>query len=181
MSGANIQSSEAIRTFRSNFVKFSASAQQAVDSARSEVSSVADWLIREKSVYWERELRRREDAVERARGEYIRANQEDKYHRKTSSVLEKKALDRAILRKKDAEEKIEAVKKWSRVLQEKSSNLLQPCAALSTTLCALTPQALARLDLMLESLEAYHRASLPAGTVATVAQPASKENSGAEA
>ena len=58
---------------------------------------------------------------------------------------------------KEAEEKLRAVKKWALAIEHKAAKAMGPCTALSSTLSKLTPQALARLDQMLDSLDDYLR------------------------
>ena len=70
---------------------------------------------------------------------------------------EKKALDRALRLKAEAEEKLRAVKKWAMTIENRAAKALGPCVALSSLLSTLTPKALARLDQMLDSLDDYLR------------------------
>ncbi len=87
--------------------------------------------------------------------------QGDKYHAKVSGVDERKALERAQRMKREAEDKIEKVKRWSWAIDQKAGKLLQPCSTFSSHLERVTPQALGRLDHMLDRLDDYLR---PAGS-----------------
>ena len=93
----------------------------------------------------------------KARREYVQARHGSEVTRKQSCVDEKKALDRALRLKEEAEEKLRAVKKWILTIDNKAGKALGPCAALSSTLSRLTPKALVRLDQMLDSLDDYLR------------------------
>lgn len=159
MSTAHIQSPGILKKFREQFVKFASESQQALASVNGDVSRVSDWLRREQGAYWKAELRRREDLVQQARLEYLRAIQGDKVHAKVSGVDERKLLERAQRRKREAEEKIELVKRWSWTIDQKAGKLLQPCSSFATLLDQMTPQALGSLDRMLDHLDEYLRPS----------------------
>ena len=150
MPTAHIQSPDVIRKFREQFVKFDNECQQALAAVRGDVSRVGEWLRREQVAHWKFELRRREEAVQQARLDYLRAVQGDKYHAKVSGVDERKELERAQRMKREAEEKIEKVKRWCWTIDQKAGKLLQPCSTFSAHLERVTPQALGRLDLLLD-------------------------------
>lgn len=154
---ANISSPDVIRRFRGHFVKFDETCRNALEGVRSDVGRIQDWLRREQAVHWKHQLRKREDLVERARREYIQARHGSGPMRKQSCVDEKKALDRALKLKEEAEEKLRAVKKWTMTIDHKAAKALGPCVALSSTLSKLTPKALARLDQMMDNLDDYLR------------------------
>ena len=154
---ANIDSPDVVKRFRSHFVKFAEECQRALDGAHADVNRVREWLAREQAPYWKHELAKCEEQVEHARREYSRARLADTATRKNSCVDEKKALDRAIRRRTEAEEKLQAVKKWLPTIEREAAKALGPCASLKSLLRLLVPQALARLDQMLDSLDEYLR------------------------
>jgi len=154
---ANINSPEVIKRFRSRFVGFDGECRQALTGVRTDVRKVLDWLKREQAPSWRQQLRKREELAEKARREYTSALHGRKYARKESCVDEKKALDKALRHKAEAEERIRAVKKWAMAIDQKADKLAQPCVTLSALLQRLTPKALARLDKMLDSLDEYLR------------------------
>jgi len=158
---AHIDSPEVIRRFRVQLVRFGERCRSALEETYSDVRMVRGWLQREMHAHWKRQLQRRQEAMEKARREYAEARQGNRYMGKTSAVDEKKALDRAIRLKEDAELKLRAVKKWSLLLEQEIGKRLQPCRSLDARLDTLIPQALARLDGMLDSLDAYFHRTLP--------------------
>lgn len=159
MATAHIDSPDVLKTFRERFVKFDAECRQALAAVSGDVNQVGEWLRREQLAHWKRELQRREEKVLQARLDYIRATQEDKYHRKVSGVDEKKALEKAMRLKQEAEQKIDKVKRWILTLDQKTSKLLLPCSSFSSHLERTTPVALGRLDRLLDKLDDYLRPS----------------------
>jgi len=154
---ANIQSPEVIKRFRASFIKFAEEGRRAVEDIQRDVSRVQQWLDREQSAHWKRELRRREEIVQRARGEYTRARAEQGPLRKRSCVDEKKALDRALRLHEEAEQKLRTVKKTLLTLEQRTTKALGPVTGFSSMLVTNAPKALARLDSMLDKLDEYLR------------------------
>jgi len=162
---ADISSPEVIRQFRHNFVEFDAACREALEGIKADIHKVQEWLKHEQLSHWKQQLRKREEAAEQAKREYARARAGDKYVGQRSSVDEQKALQKALRRKAETEEKIRAVKRWILKIEQEVRERTRPCASLSSLLDTLTPKALARLDQMLDSLDDYLRpsASGPAG------------------
>jgi len=162
-SSANINSPEIIKRLRGRFVDFDSKCRQALTGVHADVRRLLEWLKREQGPYWRQQFRRREEAAEKARREYASALHGRKHTRKVSVVDEKKALDRAMRLKEEAEEKLKAVRKWVLAIEHRADKLRQPCITFSSLLASLTPRALARLDQMLDSLDEYLRPDGPAG------------------
>jgi hypothetical protein len=158
---ANINSPDVIRRFRSQFVTFDTDCRRALEGTRSDVARIQEWLRREQLTYWKRELRKREELAVQARSDYLSALHNDGFVGKQSSADEKKALDRALRLKAEAEEKLRAVKSWLLHIEREVANVSGACLSLSAMLDTATPQALARLDQMLDRLDDYLRATGP--------------------
>ncbi|MBM4047459.1 MAG: hypothetical protein FJ279_20325 [Planctomycetes bacterium] len=154
---ARIESPEVIQQFRNHFVDFDRVCRQAVSEAQGDIQNTSEWLQREQLFYWKRELRKRDEAFQKARLEYERARRETLHSGRSTAVDAKVAFEKARRLKEEAETKLQAVKKWTVLLEHSAHEFIGPCLALSTQLGALTPRALARLDKMVQSLEAYLR------------------------
>jgi hypothetical protein len=154
---ANIQSPDVIKRFRARFIKFIEEARRAVEDIQRDISKVQQWLGHEQLAYWKRELRKREETAERARREYTRARTERGPLRKRSCVDEKKAFDKARRLHEEAERKLGTVKKTLLTIEQRTAKAIGPCLALSSMLAAQAPQAVLRLDSMLDKLDDYLR------------------------
>ena len=164
MGSARIDSPEVIKEFRAQFLKFDTRCRQAVTGAKSDIHRVVQWLQHDQASYWKHELRRREDEVVRARGEFIIAREGAQHAGKPSYVDEQRTLRRAEAKREEAHRKLAAVKKWATLLEQRAEKLLGPVNQLSSTLDLTTPQAVARLDGMIVNLEEYLRQNAPGGT-----------------
>ena len=160
MAHANIHSPEVIKTFRNDYVRFDEDCRQALTGVRSDCHRVTQWLQQEQ-IRWKQELRKSEDLVQAAKSAYLLARFGAEAYRKTQYVDELKVLHRAEARKAEADRKLAAIKKWGPLLSSQTQKLMGPIDALSATLDSGTPRALAKLDLLVRSLEEYLR---PTGT-----------------
>jgi len=156
---ARIDSPEVIRRFRSHFVVFEETCREALAQVQWDIQKASDWVGREQLRYWKRQLRKRAEAHHLARLAYQRARHDARQSSHSTSVDAKVAFKKAERLKEEAEEKMRAVKKWMTVLEHSATDLLSPCLSLSAKMEALAPRALARLDRMADSLDAYFSAS----------------------
>lgn len=159
---ANIDSPEVIRRFRVQMVRFKETCRQSLEETFANARNVEAWLQREVGPYWRQQLRRRQEKVEEARRAYAQATWSRETLGKPSVMDEKKALNRAIRLREEAEDKLRVVKRCNMLMESKIGKRLQPCRSLGQELDMLMPQALARLDQMLDSLDVYFHRSPPA-------------------
>lgn len=154
---ARIEGPEVIQEFRRRFLEFADVCRNALASLDSDVRSTATWLKTDRVTYWKMQHRKREEAYNLALNEYNRARDSTSAMGKASTIDEKKAMERAKRAKEEAEERLQAVGHWTRLLEHQVEKLSGPCASLSILLSSLTPRAVARLDQMLDALDEYFR------------------------
>lgn len=162
-SPANIESPEVLRQLRAHFVKFTERCTAALGDTYADVRKVEGWLQREIHPYWRRQLQRRHERVEQAKREYAEAVWASKNAGKPSPVDEKKALNKAIRAKEEAESKLQRIKQWSSIMDREIGKRLQPCRSLGALIDTLGPKGLARIDQMMDQLDLYFRRSPGAG------------------
>jgi hypothetical protein len=158
---ANIDSPDVLKEFRSELIKFEGSCRQAVFGVRSDLNRALQWLQHDQLSHWKEELRKSNELVLQTRSQYILARHGADALRKPSYVEEAKALRKAEMRKDEAERKIMMVKKWAATLEQQGEKLMGPINQLSISLDTSFPQALARLEIMIRSLEDYFRDHTP--------------------
>jgi hypothetical protein len=173
MSSANVRSIHSLHEFRAALVTFREDSNQALAAVEVEIRRMIDWLTHDQLKYWQVESRRREDAVGEARADLNRCLMSTASEGVPSCSDQKKALEKAKRRLTEAQEKLEKVKQWSRVVEQEVSEYRGPAQSLNNLLDAGVPQGLALLDRKIAMLEAYADL-LPGGQPSTVAsQPAS--------
>ena len=157
-SPAHISSPEIIKRFRARFVEFDTDCRRALEGSRGDVARIEHWLRQEQASYWKRQLRQREEMVEKAKRDYLSARYNDGgFQGRKSAVDEKKILDRALRLREEAEAKIQAVKRWVMTIDKQVADFSGACLSLASLLDATTPRTLARLDEMLDGLDTYMR------------------------
>jgi hypothetical protein len=118
-----------------------------------------EWLRHDQLQHWKLELKKSEELLLQAKNDYQMARYGAESMRKPSYVDEEKALRKAQRRKEEAERKLEAVRKWTLVLEQQALKLMGPVNNFAGSLDATAPLARSRLDRMVQSLEEYLRES----------------------
>jgi hypothetical protein len=156
---ANIESPEVIKELRNRFVTFDQTCRNALMGCSADVHGTREWLRTEQRLSLKVQLRKCEEALVTAKREYEQARWAADKGGRSSGVEEMRALEKARQRKEEVERKVAAVSKWSAVLDQTVTKMMGPCNALTILLDQRTPQAMARLDQMLDRLEEYFRPS----------------------
>src|SRR5262245_63683686 len=155
---ARIDSADVIRQLRIQYSKFDQAARNALMGCSSDVSLTADWLRGEQQLHWKHLRRRCEEDVNRARSELSQAEwKSSRGDTRSSCIEEQRALRRAKERLEEAERGQAATARWAVMLDQKVRKMLAPVNSLSILLDTRTPQVMARLDVMIQGLEAYFR------------------------
>jgi len=154
---ARIESPEVIKELRNRFVILDQACRSLLMSCYADVQDARQQLRTERPLYWKHEVRRREEALAAAKQELARARMAAERGVRFAGVDEQRAVDRAKQRLEEAERKLQAVGRWAVLLDQKADKLLGPVNALLILLDQQTPQAMSRLDLMLDHLEEYFR------------------------
>jgi hypothetical protein len=150
---ARIDSPDLIKDFRNRFIVFDSECKRALDGIRSDVTRTVAWLKSEQTSYWKQQYRKREEMLRRAKEAYRQA----RFGNDRSCIDEQKAVKKAERMRDEAEQKIRLVRKWIQQIESKSGPMLGPCMRLSSQLADLAPKGVARLDTMIDSLDAYFR------------------------
>jgi hypothetical protein len=111
--------------------------------------------------FWQTQIRKREDAVTNAKAEFERCRMQSFGDRVPDCTDQKVALKKAQMRLEVAQDKLKAVKKWSRVLDEEVEEYRGQSQLLVDMLSGDMPKALAELDRLLTALEAYIGVTAP--------------------
>jgi hypothetical protein len=154
--GARVESIDALKHFRAALFKFQESANTALGDCESDLHSTMNWLENEQYTYWQGQIRKRHEIVERCK-EAVRMKKlfKDSTGRSQSAVEEEKALMIAQRRKEEAETKFANVKKYTRVLQKEFESYKGSVQRFATTVQSDIPVAAATLDTLVQTLEQY--------------------------
>jgi hypothetical protein len=162
MSGqfAHVTSIEALRDFRADLCTFTERAQDGLASVQMEAQRVLDW-IGDQEKYWQRELRRWDEAVNQARAELARRKMIRIGDRAPDTTEQEDILRAALRRLDEAEEKLHKTRRSLPAFRRALDEYQGPARQLAGFLEGEQPRALALLQQKIDALEAYARVSAP--------------------
>ena len=157
---ARVSSIDALKQFKQALAEFRTIATTALDEAQADVQRTAWWIEHDQLSHWQIQLRKRATKLAQAKSELFRA-QVASPDQRVSATLERKAVEKAEALVEEAESKIAAVKRWGRVLEREILLYRGQCQQLARAIEGDLPQALLRLDRMVEALEKYVQLTAP--------------------
>lgn len=151
---ARITSVDALSAARAAFVKFKAEATAALIESEAELQRTLLWLRHDQTAYWQRQIRSRQELLTRAKTDLYRKQvAQDRDIR--IGVDQKKAVEKAKRDLDAAEQKLAAVRRWIGILDKELVLYRGECQGLSTMLEGGMPEAIARVDAMMDAVAAY--------------------------
>jgi hypothetical protein len=150
---ARISSVEAIESFRAKLIVFLGHARPVLEEVGNELTRTQNWLQNDQRRLWETELRRRERRLEEAKQELFNATLSPL--QSGSSALNHMAVQRAQRAVREAETKLGILKKWDSELENRAAPLKKQTEQLHGFLATDMVRAVAYLDQILGTLEAY--------------------------
>ncbi len=149
---ANITSSEAIAAFRAALIVFLSKVRPLLEETSGEIVRTRQWVEEDQRRHWDNQFRIRSRKLEEARAELFTATLSKLQE---ASSLHHMAVQRADRAVRECETKRAVLKKWSRDLGDKTDPLVKQTSQFETFLTAELPRAIAYLDRVIESIEAY--------------------------
>jgi hypothetical protein len=156
---AQISSIEAIEAFRADLIVFLDQMRPVLDEVSGEVVRMRFWLENEGREFWENQLRRRRRKLEEAQAALFNARISTL---QDSSILQHMQAQKAQRAVDEAEQKIAAIKKWGRELENLTEPMLKQVGQLQGFLSADMARGVAALTQIIQALEAYRKVAAPA-------------------
>jgi hypothetical protein len=178
MSEARVENIEALKAFKRALWRFAEIANAALADAEADALHTHRWLESEQRQYWTSNVRKSQELVQRC-AEAVRHKKifKDASGRQQSAVEEEKALAKAKRMLEHAEQKLENVRRYTPRLERETLLYKGQVQRLSTFVAGEIPAAAAKLDKMVEQLEAYvNLAAADAGTGNAMNLPAESES-----
>jgi len=157
---AQVTSVEAIESFRAGLILFLSKVRPTLEEVSDEVLRLQSWLQNDQRRRWETELRRRGRQLEEARQELFNATLS---HLEQATALQHMAVQRAQRAVREAEDKLDTLKKWERALDDRTAPLIKQIEEFHGFLTIDMGKAVAQLVQIVKALDAYTRAGGPAG------------------
>jgi hypothetical protein len=172
MSGqAQITSSAALEAFRSDLIVYLAQMAPVLDEAGGEVVRLRGWLQNEQRDYWENQARRRRRKLEEAQAELFNARLSTLQNSSIVQHMEAQKAKRAV---EEAEQKLAAIKKWERELDNLAEPQLKQIDQLRGYLTTDMNKAVAFLTQVTQAVAAY--AAVPTPSAPAPPVPETKQS-----
>ncbi|MBN2129001.1 MAG: hypothetical protein JW741_05865 [Sedimentisphaerales bacterium] len=154
---AQISSIATLKHLRACLTRFSETAAGALEETSSDIQRTVHWLRESQYGYWKNQTQKRQEQFAQAKLALTRKEIFDRQiaGNPASCVDERKALKRAERRLQEAQQKWRQVKIWVRQIEREMSDYKGAVQGLVSDVEVRIPNARARLDRMIDSLEAY--------------------------
>ena len=170
---AQVTSVEAIEAFRSALIVYLSKVKPTVEEPASEVARTRQWLETDRRSFWQNQMRLRRRELERAQGELFSARM-SKIQDATS--VQELALHKAQRAVREAEAKLQIIKKWQHELENRSEPIVKLIEQLHGYLSTDMARAVVFLTEIIKTLQAYAQVSTPSGGPAAAAPTDTETN-----
>jgi len=168
---AEVKSIDTLAFVKAAMAAFGHETGQSLGEVEMQAQRVVDWICIDQAAYWKTEVRRAADGVNQAMKDLQHCRTFKKVgNNEPSCIEEKKALEKAKKKLARAEEKAEAVRRWTPLVRQQFQETGVRMTRLREVIDIDCPKAVARLERMLRSLDNYaHTASPGAGAAGATA------------
>jgi len=169
---AQVTSVEAIEAFRAALIIFLSKARPTLEEVSHDVLRTKLWVQNDQRNFWEKELRIRARALERAQAELFSARLSNLSE---ATGVQEMVFHRAQRAVREVEEKQAIIKKWDRELENRTEPMLKMVDQLLGYVTTDMVRAAAYLGEVVKALEAYADVPAPPGsTISTAPSEASE-------
>lgn len=155
MGQARLRSIEAVDEMAAALRRFGEESANALAGLDQELKRALEWIYHDRKDYWGHEVRQGFERVAEARADLERRMISRISDERPAATEEKKALEMAKRRLRIAEDKVQAVKRWSHVIEHELQEYVGIINQFSSWLQSDQPKALTLLKRMSQALEAY--------------------------
>jgi hypothetical protein len=152
---ANVNSIDAIKDFRASYCRFAEDTKNALGAVDMEVRRALEWLLHDRPMYWQMEIKRSKEALSEAQAELFRRKLQARPGSEVRDTEQKEKVRKAKHRLEAAEAKLEIVKKWTPVFQHAVTEYQARSRPTADMLEGDVKLALSLLDRMATALDAY--------------------------
>ena len=165
---ADVKSIDTLAFMKAAFASFAHESGQAISECEMQGQRAVDWICVDQAGYWKAEVRRMTELVNKAVKdlEYCKAFKKVG-NNQPSCVEEKKALEKAKQRLARAEQKAEAVRRWTPIVQQQFRETCVRLVRFREVVDVDCPRSMALLEKMLKALDAYRQVASPTGDAGT--------------
>lgn len=164
---ADVKSLDTLAFVKAALASYAHETGGALDEIELEGRKAVDYITVDRAAYWKAEVRRCGDMVNQAIKDLEHCRAFKKVgDNQPSCAEEKKALEKARAKLANAERRAEAVRRWTPVVLQQFRDACVRLVHFREVVDVDCPRAIARIERMLRSLEAYGEVSSPRPTAA---------------
>jgi len=171
MSQANVRSLDSIKDFRVALINFSEDAKNALTGVEMEIRHFRNWLERDRLGYWKGQVKKNMEAVAEAKADLFRRQLSQSNSESVSDADQKEALRLAKRRLKEAEDKVEKIKKMIPVLEHAIAEYHSQSQPLGDRLSGGLVGSIMLLERMIIAVERYLALEAPTSQVLQPTEP----------
>lgn len=161
---ADVKSIDTLAFVKTAFASFAHETGQALAEIEMQGQRAVEYICVDRAAYWKAEIRKMNDLVNKAIKDLEHCRTFKKVGDNAPSCIEeKKALEKARQRLARAEQKAEAVRRWTPVVQQQFRETCVRLTRFRDVIDVDCPRAMAQLDKMLRALDAYRQVASPTG------------------
>ena len=165
---AKITSLEALEQFRSALINFLADAHRSVDEVGDAIRQTRQWITHDQRMYWESQRRKRQQKLDQATQELMSARLSNL---RDSTTMQENAVRKARATLHEAEDKLRALKQWSRNYDNAVDPLAKGLESLRYQLDHEMPKGISFLLQAQTTLESYAETPAPGSKPAPEVEP----------
>ncbi len=165
---AHVASLAVLQSFKAALIKFMEESRDALMMLNMELQRASDWLQHDRPHYWKHQVTVGWTRVSEARVELELCQMRKVDGQATGCQDEKKALEKAKRDVRHAEEMIEVVRGWCQKMQRETLDYEAHLSHLESACDIGVPKALAALERIMSSLEAYSAVQAPTMEAAAI-------------
>jgi len=159
---ADVKSLDTLAFVKAALAAYAHETGGAIDEVELEGRKAVDYITVDQAAFWKAEVRRCNDLVNQAIKDLEHCRAFKKVgDNQPSCAEEKKALEKARAKLANAERKAEAVRRWTPVVLQQFRETCVRLVHFREVIDVDCPKAIARVERMLRSLEAYGQVSSP--------------------
>lgn len=159
---ADVKSIDTLAYVKAALASYAHETGQALAEVELEGRRAVDYITVDRAAYWKAEVRRCNDLVNQAIKDLEHCRAFKKVgDNQPSCIEEKKNLEKARAKLANAEQKAEAVRRWTPVVLQQFRETCVRLVHFREVIDVDCPKAIARIERMLKSLDAYREVSSP--------------------
>ena len=160
-SQADVRSIDSLKELRVALALYEEDAAAALGAVESEVKRTARWLVEDRPIYWQEQIKRRREQVAMAKSELFRRKLQERPDHAPPMSEQKENLRQAEASLQEAERRLVMVRKWQPMFNQAVLEYHASVQRVKDITANDVPSAVNLLGRLIDALESYLRVAPP--------------------